>query len=298
MGDWQAFGHEDPCLSVSDYSHLNVSTNTSELMKASVDDDISGGLDLNTTSNSSPHPEPVRNCEVLSSSGHQCFWNPQSRITGDFCNTCLPVCLSKQTTINFYQFTLGIALISFATPLSHILVSAIASDIASVTSQVYYACCSIAYDCRNSTFSFSVYAFCLQGTIMGIILGPSFLARVISPFWRELYSYSIVLYNLCLAMIAINHTVLAIYLCVMSISHMHDIAFMLWSMNRANYSLMSMYIHMYFMYIHLSMCLSLHSSTIMRTYVPHARMCSIETSMHTTHSTRCTMQLEWSMIDV
>ena len=125
IGDWQAIGREDPCL--SDYSHpCIINTSSSGLMSD----------DVNTTSNLSLHQEQVRCCEALSSSGHQCFWNPRSRITGHCCNTCHRICLSKQTTITFYQFTLGIALISFATPLAFVLVSAIASDIAPVTSQV------------------------------------------------------------------------------------------------------------------------------------------------------------------
>ena len=141
MGDWQAIGR-DPC-SLDGNHQLNTSTNStnsSDLIHGvSVDSVLSSGLmtdELNSTSNSSIYEQLVEQCEALSSSSHQCFWNPKSHITGEFCNTCLPTCLSKQTTINFYQFTIGILLICFATPLGYVLIFAIASDIAPVDSQV------------------------------------------------------------------------------------------------------------------------------------------------------------------
>ena len=77
------------------------------------------------------------NCEAQSNTSHECFFNPQSRITGEFCNTCLPVCLSKQATINFYQFSAGILLLSISAPLGFVFSSAIASEITSVETQVY-----------------------------------------------------------------------------------------------------------------------------------------------------------------
>ena len=141
MGDWQAIHvGRDPC-SLDGNLQLNTSTNStnnsSDLIHGvSVDSVLSSGLmtdELNSTSNSSLY---VENCEALSSSSHQCFWNPKSRITGEFCNTCLPTCLSKQTTINFYQYTVGILLISFASPLGLILTSAITAGVTPVHSQV------------------------------------------------------------------------------------------------------------------------------------------------------------------
>ena len=140
MGDWQAIGR-DPC-SLDGNPPLNTSTNStnsSDLIGIDVDSVLSSGLmfpptdELNSTSNSSLY---VERCEALSSSSHQCFWNPKSQVTGEFCNTCLPTCLSEQTTINFYQLTVGILLISFASPLGLVLISAMSSDIASVDSQV------------------------------------------------------------------------------------------------------------------------------------------------------------------
>ena len=112
IGNWQAIGHKDPC---SNYNEQNVTVTLS--------------------SNTSLHQQW---CETLRNSSHQCFWNQQSHITGEFCNTCREKCLSKHTNINFYQFTIGILLIASVTRLVFVLVSAITSDIAPVTSQVYY----------------------------------------------------------------------------------------------------------------------------------------------------------------
>ena len=142
MGDWQTIGR-DSC-SPDGNLQLNTSTNStssSDLIGIDVDSVLSSGLmtdELNFTSNSSIYEQLVERCEALSTSSHQCFWNPESHITGEFCNTCLPTCLSKQTTINFPQYTIGILLISFATPLGYVLIFAVASDIAPVDSQVLW----------------------------------------------------------------------------------------------------------------------------------------------------------------
>ena len=142
MGDWQTIGR-DSC-SPDGNLQLNTSTNStnsSDMIGIDVDSVRSSGLmtdELNSTSNSSIYEQLVESCEALSTSSHQCFWNPESDITGEFCNTCLPTCLSKQTTINFPQYTIGILLISFATPIGYVLIFAVASDIAPVDSQVLW----------------------------------------------------------------------------------------------------------------------------------------------------------------
>ena len=143
VGDWQAIAG-DPC-SASDIPPFNTSTNTtnsSEMIGVNMNMDqvLNSRLttdELNSTSNLSLYRQLVEDCDALSSSSHQCYWNPESHITGEFCNTCLPTCLSKQTTIDFSQYTVGILLISFAIPLGYVLTFAVASDIASVDSQVY-----------------------------------------------------------------------------------------------------------------------------------------------------------------
>ena len=142
IGDWQSFVG-DPCSSAAlnstselrSDSENNVSNGSSGIGVPFMVSGFSSGIGENV-SEISRYEWLVENCEAQSSSGHQCFWNPQSRVTGEFCNTCLPVCLSQQTTVNFYQFTVGTLLLSVSAPLGFVFISAITSDITSVESQV------------------------------------------------------------------------------------------------------------------------------------------------------------------
>ena len=122
VGDWQSIGH-DPCAPGS--------LDTTTIVYSEV---YCNGTDL--FNNSSCHGQLVENCKNLSSSSHQCFWNPEARVTGEFCNTCLPVCLSKQRSLNIYQFSLGVLLLALST-LAFVFISAITSEITAVESQVY-----------------------------------------------------------------------------------------------------------------------------------------------------------------
>ena len=128
MGDWQTINGNSSCSSAAVELSSNASTNAE-----SIEDMFS-----NSISNSSLYQQLVESCEALSSSSHQCFWNPKSRITGEFCNTCLPTCLSEQASLNFYQFSLGVILICISGPLGFVFISAITSDVTSVESQVHY----------------------------------------------------------------------------------------------------------------------------------------------------------------
>lgn len=75
-------------------------------------------------------------CEAQSSSGYQCFWNQKSRITGEFCNTCLDACLNTEKSHNIYLFTGGMLLIAVSASVGFVTISAIASDITSMEFQV------------------------------------------------------------------------------------------------------------------------------------------------------------------
>ena len=133
MGDWQTINGNSSCSSAAvNDPHDELSSNTSTNAE-SIEDMLS-----NSTSNSSLYQQLVENCEALSSSSHQCFWNSKSRVTGEFCNTCLSTCLSEQASLNFYQFGLGVVLICISGPLGFVFISAITSDVTSVESQVHY----------------------------------------------------------------------------------------------------------------------------------------------------------------
>ena len=75
-------------------------------------------------------------CEAFSGSPYHCFWNPNSRITGEHCVRCKPVCRSEDHTINFAQLIVGIVLFSPGFPMARIVISVIASDALGSASQV------------------------------------------------------------------------------------------------------------------------------------------------------------------
>ena len=139
IGDWQSLIHDNPC------------TNNSSLGTASGDWNSDFALHLgeemypatfetvncsNFSVEHSSFNERVDACECLSTDDNICYWNQQSGITGKFCNTCLPACLSTKATLNFHQFIAGTFLLSLAAPLAFVVTSALASDIAPAESQV------------------------------------------------------------------------------------------------------------------------------------------------------------------
>ena len=89
-----------------------------------------------SVSNTSLLQTLIDSCEASSTSNHMCFWNRQSRITGRYCSECLGVCLSKQKSHNIYQFSIGALFLAIAATIGYVFVSAIASDITSISSQV------------------------------------------------------------------------------------------------------------------------------------------------------------------
>ena len=124
FGDWQSISH-DPCLFNFNSSNQTAANNfTDHSMRSNLSDDLSLSEQL------------LKQCESRSSSNHHCFWNPQSRITGQFCNTCFQTCQSVQNSQNIYQFSIGTLLTALSAPLGKVIVSAIISDITSVGSQV------------------------------------------------------------------------------------------------------------------------------------------------------------------
>ena len=154
IGDWQGIGH-DPCSSVNIIVPFNTSTNGSELenndysqyeMFSADSALISRGdsiysLPLSdgiSSSNSSLHNWWVESCEALSSSSHHCFWNPKSRITGEFCNTCHTACYSERKSFNIYQFSFGVLLVRLASALGFVSISAIASAYTPTDHQVSF----------------------------------------------------------------------------------------------------------------------------------------------------------------
>ena len=109
MTDWQSIGG-DPCNQFNDDEIINIT-------------------DYNTT-------ELSYYCEQFSNDTNNCFWNPISRITGDHCDRCRPVCLSENHSLNFIQLFIGTILLSSCYVPVRLLVTTIASDLAENRSQV------------------------------------------------------------------------------------------------------------------------------------------------------------------
>ena len=74
-------------------------------------------------------------CEGSGEEG-QCFWNPQSRLTGDYCERCRPVCLSRDHTISFGQLIAGTFLLSLVFAMGRMCLTILLSDGLGEASQV------------------------------------------------------------------------------------------------------------------------------------------------------------------
>ena len=156
LADWQAIGHSNTC-SMGPANISILSSNNTHSGKMHINSNSgSFAVELlpyaaNSTSNSSLYQQLLESCEALSNSSHQCFWNPESRVTGEFCNTCLLTCLSQQASLNFYQFSVGTLLILVGPLLVYVFISAIASDITPKESQVYIIMLNFVSVCLEST---------------------------------------------------------------------------------------------------------------------------------------------------
>ena len=133
-GDWQSIGHDNHCKSFNETLHLNSFSGEDF---GSVDSSGSRtSNDFNTSLGPSYHKQLIEGCASLSRDGDACYWNQQSVVTGEFCSTCLPACLSSRATVNFYQFGVGAFLLAVAGALAFVFVSAVASEITTIESQV------------------------------------------------------------------------------------------------------------------------------------------------------------------
>ena len=74
-------------------------------------------------------------CEAFSSPPYNCFWNPNSRITGEHCHRCEPLCRSRQHTIAFPQLIIGVMLLTLAFAMSRIVITLILSVAMGTASQ-------------------------------------------------------------------------------------------------------------------------------------------------------------------
>ena len=76
-------------------------------------------------------------CELFKSvPKYECFWNPISRVNGQYCDRCSHVCLSRHYSLNLVQFLVGLCLFTFGYPIVRFTLTLIASDGLGQSSQV------------------------------------------------------------------------------------------------------------------------------------------------------------------
>ena len=124
--DWQAIG-QDSC-------HLQFVKGTNGSVP-----DLADASDFNFQEIDPPmsnFSDLADICIAGSSESHECYWNPQSRITGTLCSLCRPVCRTESMSVNFVQFSLGISLITVSSLLIWMTVLAIATDCTAKDAQV------------------------------------------------------------------------------------------------------------------------------------------------------------------
>ena len=125
MSDWQSIGN-DPCLQVTT-ERVNLASNESL---------YDSKTDLPVFSESATHTALAYKCEQLSTAEYKCYWNPKSRITGKICKDCYAICRSIEKSLNFIQFSVGLALFLLCIILTTTPLYVIGSDFVPVESQV------------------------------------------------------------------------------------------------------------------------------------------------------------------
>ena len=67
---------------------------------------------------------------------YSCHWNPQSRLTGKYCEDCPPICRDKANYLTFYQFVISIGFMFISAHLVLVPTIGIISDKVEKSSQV------------------------------------------------------------------------------------------------------------------------------------------------------------------
>ncbi len=108
-------------------------------------------------------------CEAFSGSPYHCFWNPNSRLTGEYCSRCEPLCRSQQHSIHFVQFVIGLSLVTYAYPMGRLSITLIASDALGTASQVsrHVSCqCTFVW-CNCTPLANHIIARCMSIAALG-----------------------------------------------------------------------------------------------------------------------------------
>lgn len=144
ISDWQTI-EEDPCNSI-------VHSNRNMTLKCDQRNSSCTAMDLTK--------EAAKLCQAAPG----CYWNQISYISRTFCLACAPICRSKDHSLNFFQYTVGVFIFVFSIPVGDasfwVLISnnlkgyhqvsgdeGFIKDHGSLVGSFYWSCkCSIWYD--------------------------------------------------------------------------------------------------------------------------------------------------------
>ena len=114
MTDWQAIG-SDSCTQYSLFHHPQLADQYRlQLAESNVSESGLVSVQSLQVVEGEVYQMAVNRCE---SAGEHCHWIPNSRVTGQHCSDCQPICRSTQHTLNFIQFMFGVALFYSTTAL-------------------------------------------------------------------------------------------------------------------------------------------------------------------------------------
>ena len=136
MTDWQAIG-SDSCTQYSLFHHPQLADQYRlKLAESNVSESGLVSVQSLQVVEGEVYQMAVNRCE---SAGEHCHWIPNSRVTGQHCSDCQPICRSTQHTLNFIQFMFGVMLFFSTTSLLYNGSFLLLSDCVSKKYQVLFS---------------------------------------------------------------------------------------------------------------------------------------------------------------
>ena len=80
--------------------------------------------------------QPEYGCEMLAPPQYKCYWNQHSRVTGEVCFECPPICRSEYKSLDFVQYCIGVAIFVLTIPISRVVLMVLISNSLSKEHQV------------------------------------------------------------------------------------------------------------------------------------------------------------------
>ena len=134
MTDWQAIG-SDHCTQYSLFHHPQLADQYRlQLAESNVSESGLVSVQSLQVVEGEVYQMAVNRCE---SAGEHCHWIPNSRVTGQHCSDCQPICRSTQHTLNFIQFMSGVTVFLLTNSFSFSGSFLLLSELVSKKYQVY-----------------------------------------------------------------------------------------------------------------------------------------------------------------